>query len=264
MNLCGKTYCAFYYFLKKLILVILVLKMVHVPLPRLVGIRVLTLLLVVFWMSGAASAYHTKIMAAQAECFTESVHAGGYIGIAFEVTAGGVKDIDATVTVSFLQTHAKLSGIASADSSLISQLEQEWKKSTSGEHTYHAPRKSEVSGNDLQALPHKMTVCFDNKESRWTPKWISFTFTKQEPMNMQQEVATVERELELQLHENGQTLFHVQNLMTKIKRLEDEHREVIESTNTWIMVGAFVNGGLLVSMSAFQYWYLTRFLSVKR
>ncbi len=75
--------------------------------------------------------------------------------------------------------------------------------------------------------------------------------------------ATVEHEMEVLLHEDGQQLFHLQKQMVKVKAMEEQHRATIEATNTWILVGAVLNGGLLVGMSVFQYWYLTRFLSVR-
>jgi hypothetical protein len=262
-------------------------------------LHLLLLVLLLLVRGELAAAYRTRLdPGAGSECFTDTILPGGSLSVSFEVTAGGAKDIDATLSVLYTdESRAQASstartGILSADHSalLTSRQLQEWKKTTSGSYEYNAPAISsalavassednnqtpsprEGGGKNIGAgagvvvvLPHKVTLCFDNSVSRWTPKWVSFAFVKQETVLEDQVLskATVEHEMELALHESGQTLFHLQTLMVKVKNLEEKHRAMIETVNTWVMAGAFVSGLLLVGMAVFQYWFLTRFLSAR-
>ena len=217
--------------------------------------------------SFTVAGYHTKISPGSSnECFTETILPGGQLGVAFEVTSGGAKDIDAHLSVTFLETVGTSPAVLSSDHRLVTNTLHEWSKVSSGTYEYHASRVTPSgTAHDTHVLPHKVTLCFNNAVSRWTPKWVIFAFSKQESLleDIVLTKATAEHEMELALHENGQVLFHVQTAMTKVKRMEEAHRETVEATNTWIMAGAFVNGSLLLGMAVFQYWYLTRFLSVR-
>jgi uncharacterized membrane protein YraQ (UPF0718 family) len=76
--------------------------------------------------------------------------------------------------------------------------------------------------------------------------------------------ASVESLLEHALHGEGNNLFHVRSMMQKVKAVETEHRDLVESTNNWIVLGTVISGTMLVATAVFQYLHLTHFLSVKK
>ncbi len=220
----------------------------------------------------SAAAYRTRIEpGAVNNCYTETILPGGELRVAFEVTGGGMKDVDAELSVTFMETTG--AGLLSSDHRLVSRQLTAWSKTTSGDYGYRAPAAGAVAPSSSSSkehlstvvFPHKVHLCISNAGSRWTPKWVNFAFAKQE-RHLEDGVAakaTVEHEMEVALHEDGQNLFRIQSQMVKVKAMEERHRDMIEVTNTWIMVGALINGGLLLGMSVFQFWYLTRFLSVR-
>lgn len=226
-----------------------------------IGPILLTALLV---LSVSVDAVGTRIPAGQTECYSESIEASSHITATFIVVDGGEKDIDAYVTVTTIESKdprgTNSQSFLSSDVHQIRSKEMErWTRASEGSYSYVAPSATE-SGH---GLPSKLTICFSNTMSRWTPKWIDFSLIVDKSLDPTKAEISAESELEHRLHEEGQRMFRIRNLMHKVVLQEETHRNKVESTNAWVMYGTIVNGGLLIVMSVFQFWYLKRFLSTR-
>ncbi|CUG89875.1 Hypothetical protein, putative [Bodo saltans] len=214
------------------------------------------------------AAVKTKIDAKKIECFSLDVEAGASVAFDFKVLHGGEKDLDVFMTaISIEEIDGTDAGnskhqISSLSHTTNTRIIEEWKKASEGRATYTAP-SAHTNGH---GLPTKVGVCFNNKMSSWTPKWYSFELFSDpaEPVAQEKEtLASAETELEHALHKEGNNLFSVRTMMTRLKNSEEEHRNKVESTNEWMLYGTIVNGVLLMGLSVFQFWYLKKFLSVR-
>lgn len=222
-----------------------------------------------FGGSTSATATRTRIPAGTIECFSQQVESGASLAFTFRVTHGGQKDLDVTLVASSVEDRedddsqdSKKHHISSLTHTMKTRMIESWTKATEGRSTFRAATASENG----HGLPTKVTACFNNKESRWTPKWFEFELFSDpsEPAAGEKEaLSSAETQLEHALHAEGNNLFKIRTLMTRLKHSEEVHRNKVESTNEWTLYGTIVNGLLLMGLSVFQFWYLKRFLSVR-
>jgi hypothetical protein len=225
-------------------------------------------LLVAAVLAATASAITTKIGAQSEECFSDVAPAGGTITIAFAVTHGGKLDIAAKVTTFHHDDDDK------AVSAMTQNEPRVWDLASDGHFEFPVPQNK-------ANVPGRMEICFSNKMARWTPKWINFEFYKINSAGgadkattgagdaseaddgitgeHNKEFQSVEQELVTQSHQ----VYDMHTKVIALKAAEQEHRDHVESTNSWILYGALVNGLLLAVMAAFQFWYLKHFLAAK-
>ena len=213
--------------------------------------RVLSTALLALVLAAAhVSALTTKVVAGHEDCFHEFAAPGVTLNVGFAVTHGGKLDVDARVKVWYW-----------SDATLRVH-EEELKSFTlasEGHAEYVAPTNNEQK-------PLKMEICISNKMARWTPKWVNIEFYKLLPTSddgLSGDHNRDFRTFEDQLHGFSSTMYEMRMKMQKLKQMEEEHRNTVESTNSWIFYGAFVNGGLLAAMAIFQFVYLKDFLSVR-
>lgn len=236
------------------------------------------LLLILSLLTATACAISTKIEAETEECFSSTVRHGSQASFSFVVTAGGQQEVDVRLFSrdlriregSGIEKEMSPSGRRSLDSiqgasSLSSNYEistrdlRQWTRATSGSHSHTVPHNA--IGSD-----HEVVACISNKHSRWTPKWVSFQFTHMDVDNTQvNEMGYTPEEVERErrAHASAQKIYRIQQDIEKVKSVELEHRNTVESTNAWLGYGSLVNCLLLIGMSIFQYWYLTHFLAVR-
>uniref|UniRef100_A0A7S1IR13 GOLD domain-containing protein n=1 Tax=Eutreptiella gymnastica TaxID=73025 RepID=A0A7S1IR13_9EUGL len=172
-----------------------------------------------------------KIEAQSEECFSEEAAKGTSLTLQFQVTAGGLLDLD---------VHIK-----NPDKSAI----KSWTTATEGKHTWQA----EVDA--------KYDFCFSNRMARWTPKWVSFYITQGANPNL----AKIEHidPIERTIMELSEGLTELQEEQKYLRSVERVHRETIETTNVRMLYWSLFEVFVLLTMGFFQIYYLKRFLEVK-
>jgi hypothetical protein len=217
-------------------------------------------------MLATVAAVKTRIDAKKIECFSIDVEAGASVAFNFQVLHGGQKDLDVTLSATSVEEREGADEskhhISSLSHTTFTRVLEEWKVASEGTAAFTAP-SAHANGH---GLPTKVNACFSNKMSSWTPKWYSFELLTDpaEPAAQEKEtLATAETELEHALHKEGNNLFSVRTMMTRLRNSEEEHRNKVESTNEWMLYGTILNGTLLMGLSVFQFWYLKKFLSVR-
>jgi hypothetical protein len=215
------------------------------------GLRTLAVLVLTIACCGhCVEAVTTKIPPASEECFHDWAPAGSTINVAFAVTHGGKLDVDSRVSVSFWSDNAHQT---------MTQQIKTWQGVMEGHTEFVAPL-------NVGHKPTKMEICISNKMARWTPKWVNIEFYKLLPAaddGLTGEHNSRYREVEDKLHDYARIVYEMRTKMTKVRATEDEHRTMVESTNSWIFYGSLTNGVLLALMAGFQFWYLKNFLAVR-
>mmetsp|Transcript_43718 Transcript_43718/g.50561 ORF Transcript_43718/g.50561 Transcript_43718/m.50561 type:complete len:259 (-) Transcript_43718:76-852(-) len=232
--------------------------------------------LALLFFCSCAVAIKTRIAPGTLECYHIEVEPGASASFSFEVVHGGQKDLDVTLTATSVEAAHHAAGANAAVTSLNHRVTTKevdrFPLASSGRSVFTAASAA-ASGADGESAAHgfptRLSACFNNKMSKWTPKWFEFQlFTDPldpalDPAVLKEHYASAETELEHSLHREGNNLFHVRNTMQKLKQLEMEHRDKVESTGEWTLYGTIFNGALLMVLSIFQYWHLTKFLSVR-
>lgn len=231
-----------------------------------------TVVVVLFFLFAfVCDAISTKIGAEMEECYSTPMKHGSQASFSFVVTAGGQQEVD----VRLFSRHLRLETVEeanngrrsvdsqrsalSSDYKIVTRDLRQWTRSSSGSHSHTVPQNA--IGSD-----HELVACISNMHSKWTPKWISFQFNHLEVAETQVNemgYTADEVEREARVHAAAQKIYRIQQDIEKIKTVEQDHRNTVESTNTWIGYGSLVNFLLLIGMSVFQYWYLTHFLAVR-
>ncbi|KAI1278810.1 Transmembrane emp24 domain-containing protein [Halotydeus destructor] len=183
-------------------------------------------------------AYYMTIDAHAEECYFDRVTTGTKMGLTFEVIDGGFYDIDVKIT--------------GPDGKAIHSEE----RASSGKYTFAAH------------MDGVYTYCFGNKMSTMTPKAVMFSMDIGEAPKAGADAAagdgTDHNKLEEQIKELSASLTavkHEQEYMTVRDRI---HRSINESTNSRVVLWAFFEALVLVSMSVGQVFYLKRFFEVRR
>jgi hypothetical protein len=172
-----------------------------------------------------------KIEPRTEECFVEEASKGSAATLQFQVTAGGLLDIDVS--------------IYNTDGSLL----KSWSVATEGKHTW----TPETDG--------KYKFCFGNQMARWTPKWVSFYLSQGVNPNL----AKIEHidPIERTIMELSDGLTELQEEQKYLRSVERVHRETIETTNVRMLYWSMFEVFVLITMGFFQIYYLKRFLEVK-
>lgn len=172
-----------------------------------------------------------KIESRSEECFFEEVTKGTSLTLQFQVTAGGLLDIDCTVT------------------SPRHEVVMKWSVTSEGKHAWVADQDG------------KYRVCFGNQMARWTPKWVSFYISTGASTNL----AKIEHidPIEKTIMELSEGLTELQEEQKYLRSVERVHRETIESTNVRMLYWSLFEVFVLITMGMFQIYYLKRFLEVK-
>eukprot|EP00762_Andalucia_godoyi_P007294 ANDGO_01563.mRNA.1 Transmembrane emp24 domain-containing protein A len=168
------------------------------------------------------------------QCFFETMKRDAKTGVYFQVTAGGFLDIDVLVT--------------GPDQRLLHKVERE----TEGRFTFAA-----YDGGAYK-------ICFSNKMSTLTPKQVVFQilpggraefaeFAKLEHMSP----------IEESLLRLADGLSDVQSEQRYLRNRERVHRNTAESTQSRVTFWSFFETFVLIGMSIWQVWYITRYFEVK-
>lgn len=241
--------------------------------------RILPILVAVAVLCSATAVQATsvKVDAQKEECFSEIMHPGSTMAISFIVTHGGKLDIDANLFLyqvddDSLDDHpgnARYSSSADyirhdrpvpVEVKTSRELLNSWRQVTEG--TYDVRLKNPKEGGK-HAHNAKATICFNNHMAKWTPKWVSFSFQKMDVSYATEGLNKDEMNFVHAIHREALSLHGVMTQTVKIRREEEQHRDFVESTNSWILWGTVINASMLIVMSFFQFWYLKRFLSIR-
>jgi len=195
----------------------------------------LTQVFIIFSFFGINHAYFITVDAHAEECFSEKVSTGTKLGLTFEVAEGGFLDIDVEVKGPDGKTIYKGT------------------KETNGKNTFAAYKEGTYE------------FCFSNKMSTMTPKIVMFT------IDVGEVAATVEGEegehqnkLENMIQELSIAMAGVKHEQEYMEVRERIHRAINDNTNSRVVLWAFFESLVLVSMTLGQIYYLKRFFEVRR
>jgi len=184
----------------------------------------------------AANAYFVEVDAHKEECFHEKVSAGTKLGFTFEVAEGGFLDIDVSIT--------------GPDSKVIHNGERE----SNGRYEFAAHIEGQYN------------FCLSNKMSTMTPKIVMFDINVgNAPTDISEGDVTEEHsKLESMMSELSQAMQTVKHEQDYMEVRERIHRAVNENTNSRVVMWAFFESVVLVSMTLGQIYYLKRFFEARR
>ncbi|KAF8767268.1 Transmembrane emp24 domain-containing protein like [Argiope bruennichi] len=169
------------------------------------------------------------------ECFYDKVTAGTKMGLTFEVAEGGFLDIDVK--------------IVGPDGKIIYQGERE----SNGKYTFAAHADGVY------------TYCFSNAMSTMTPKIIMFSMDVGEaPKGQDAEAEAHQNKLEEMIKELSSSLTSVKHEQEYMAVRDRIHRAINESTNSRVVMWAFFEAVVLITMTLGQVYYLKRFFEVRR
>lgn len=226
-------------------------------------------LLVLLCLSSTAlgATYGSKIEAGAMECYTEIVEAGGTLGFTFRVTDGGAFDVDAvmkvrftpavdkTVEMSRLHYSPHFAGLRDRQRETVLNT---WPRATDGSFTYTAPSVLKTR----HGLPEEVSVCFDNTFSTLSPKWVRFTFMKRDVLEVDPDaVNKVENAMEEELHRYGTILFGIARDANALQLVGESDRVKLSALSKIMAAGLALNIMVMLTMAAYQYVSLSRFLS---
>eukprot|EP01013_Petalomonas_cantuscygni_P037438 TRINITY_DN68272_c0_g1_i1.p2 TRINITY_DN68272_c0_g1~~TRINITY_DN68272_c0_g1_i1.p2 ORF type:complete len:198 (+),score=46.19 TRINITY_DN68272_c0_g1_i1:116-709(+) len=165
------------------------------------------------------------------ECFTQNVDSNQATTVQFQVTSGGLLDIDATIT--------------GVDGHEV----KAWTSATEGKFHYVAPSAGNV------------VVCFSNEQHRWNAKYISFFIINGHPAG----AAKMEHldPIERAIVDLSQAVHDLQSEQMFLRTVEHVHRETVEKTHDRILHWGFFELLVLLVMVGFQVYFLKRFLEIR-
>eukprot|EP00993_Chasmostoma_nieuportense_P003898 NODE_4593_length_765_cov_36.423197_g4434_i0.p1 GENE.NODE_4593_length_765_cov_36.423197_g4434_i0~~NODE_4593_length_765_cov_36.423197_g4434_i0.p1 ORF type:complete len:195 (+),score=60.56 NODE_4593_length_765_cov_36.423197_g4434_i0:38-622(+) len=191
------------------------------------------MIILLLWilLVGDASSMTIKIEPKTKECYMEDLVKGTEYTLQFQVTAGGLYDID---------VH-----LYSPDHTLL----KSWGVATEGKHTWVTEREG------------KYLFCLSNEMAKWTPKWVSFSLsqTNNPDLAKLEHIDPIERTI-MELSEGLNDLQEEQHYLRSVERI---HRQTIDATNVRMLYWSMFEVLVLLSMGLFQIYYLKRFLEVK-
>ncbi|KAI0265116.1 emp24/gp25L/p24 family/GOLD-domain-containing protein [Gloeopeniophorella convolvens] len=185
-----------------------------------------------FLLFHVASAHLVEVAASKKECFFEDLHVNDKMTVTYQVGGGGHLDIDFWITGpdgGALRKHIKQS---TGTESITAE--------TDGRHEY----------------------CFSNQMSSIADKIVSFNVHGVIYVGdgSDEIVAPIEREIRLLAH--GLTSVKDENEYIVVR--ERTHRNTAESTNSRVKWWSILQAIVLVSVVAWQVYYLKSFFEVKR
>eukprot|EP01002_Notosolenus_urceolatus_P012467 NODE_4222_length_826_cov_6.611326_g3493_i0.p1 GENE.NODE_4222_length_826_cov_6.611326_g3493_i0~~NODE_4222_length_826_cov_6.611326_g3493_i0.p1 ORF type:complete len:199 (+),score=43.73 NODE_4222_length_826_cov_6.611326_g3493_i0:188-784(+) len=179
-----------------------------------------------------ASSLTLKLEPKTEECFVQKVSAETPLTFQFQVTQGGLLDVDAH--------------IFDTDGNILRQ----WNLASEGKHHW------------LNEHAGTVKFCFGNLMARFTPKYVSFFFVH----GHKPTAANIEHldPIEKSLMEVSEELRSLQEEQMYLRSFEHVHRDTVENTHSRILYWSLFEGVVLICMSLFQVYYLKRFLEVQR
>ncbi|SCV68092.1 BQ2448_213 [Microbotryum intermedium] len=184
----------------------------------------------VFISASVVHAHTIDVGAAVKECFFEDLHTEDKMTVTYQVAGGGHLDIDFW-----------LSGPGD-------RIMNEQRKRDTGTYSFTA----ESDG--------RYTYCFSNEMSTVTGKTVSFNVHGVMYVEDDGHTAPIEKEIRTL----SQALEAVKDEQEYIVVRERIHRDTAESTNNRVKNWSIVQTLMLISVCAFQVFYLKRFFEVKR
>ncbi|KDE02371.1 hypothetical protein MVLG_07073 [Microbotryum lychnidis-dioicae p1A1 Lamole] len=185
---------------------------------------------VAFLFVSVVHAHTIDVGAAVKECFFEDLHTEDKMTVTYQVAGGGHLDIDFW-----------LSGPGD-------RVMNEQRRRDTGTYSFTA----EVDG--------RYTYCFSNEMSTVTGKTVSFNVHGVMYVEDDGHTAPIEKEIRTL----SQALEAVKDEQEYIVVRERIHRDTAESTNSRVKYWSIVQTLMLISVCAFQVFYLKRFFEVKR
>jgi len=183
--------------------------------------------------------YFVTVDAHSEECFHERVDIKSKMSLIFEVAQGGFLDIDVT--------------IFGPDGKIIYQAQRE----SNGRNTFSAD------------APGVYKYCFGNKMSTMTPKVVMFSMdvynssSDMEKVKPEDEDAS-HNKLKEMVEKLARGLTNVKHEQEYMEVRERVHRQINENTNSRVVLWAFFEAAVLVTMTIGQIYYLKRFFEVRR
>ncbi|KAG5496013.1 hypothetical protein JIQ42_02898 [Leishmania sp. Namibia] len=232
-----------------------------------VVLALLLLLLLRNSVTVAAATYGSKIEAGETECYTEIVEAGGTLGFTFRVTDGGAFDVNAVMRVRFtppvdkttelsrFHYNAHFAGLRDRQREVVLNT---WHRATDGSYTYTASSVLKTR----HGLPEEVSVCFDNSFSTFSPKWVRFSIMKRDVLEVDPgAVSKVENAMEEELHRYGTILFGLAQDANALQLVGESDRVKLNSLAKIMAAGLALNIMVLLTIAAYQYLSLSRFLA---
>ena len=175
-----------------------------------------------------------QIDAHKEECFYQYVKKEGKLGVYFQVAQGGFLDIDCTV----------------------------WGPDNRQVHTVERESEGRFSVHGYETGIYK--VCFSNKMSTMTPKTVIFQVHPGDRLEYE-ELAKLEQlsPIEESLLRLADALADIQTEQLYLRNRERVHRNMAESTNARVLWWSFFEALILMAMTAWQVYYITRYFEVK-
>lgn len=198
-------------------------------------LSVITQILILYLCVGVNHGYFITVDAHAEECFSEKVSTGTKLGLTFEVAEGGFLDIDVEVKGPDGKTIYKGT------------------KETNGKNTFAAYKEGTYQ------------FCFSNKMSTMTPKIVMFTIDVGEvAATPEGEEGEHQNKLENMIQELSIAMAGVKHEQEYMEVRERIHRAINDNTNSRVVLWAFFESLVLVSMTLGQIYYLKRFFEVRR
>ncbi|XP_050441497.1 transmembrane emp24 domain-containing protein 2-like [Adelges cooleyi] len=186
--------------------------------------------------------YYLTIDAHTEECFFDNVEVGTMMSFMYEVSEGGFLDIDVNVI------------------------------DPDGEIIYEGYRESSGKFPFVSAKKGKYTYCFSNEMSTMTPKVVLFdmkiTDLQKDEDKQKYETSDdkeqAQRDLEVTLRTLEITMRNVQYEQEYMNVRDRNHMNINESTNKCVVIWAFLECFILLTLTVGQVFYLKRFFEVRR
>lgn len=191
---------------------------------------------VVVLLSLAASGHALtfSVLAHREECFFETVPAGIDLGVVFQVTAGGMLDIDIRI------------------------------ESPSGRIIHQGSREKEGKYFFVSDQEGAYRFCFSNRMSTITPKTVMADFKVGHAAPEGAGDNFVDETLSPAIMQLADGISSIAAEEKYMRQREMVHRDTTESTNARVLWWSILETGSLVAMSAFQIVYLRRMFEVRR
>ncbi|XP_050521230.1 transmembrane emp24 domain-containing protein 2-like [Daktulosphaira vitifoliae] len=199
-----------------------------------------------FFVFRQGLSYYLTVDAQHEECFFEKVSLGSVMTLTYEVSEGGFLDIDVTVV--------------DPDGKMI--------------HDQSGESSGKFSINTAKTGSYK--YCFSNIFSTKTSKVLLFNMEVVEPEN--EDVDTEKKDKHPILTTIGEEEKKIASMLRMLRggltrakyeqqylNIRDKmHRSINESTNTRLVIWAFLQAFFLLSMTVGQIYYIKRFFEVSR
>jgi len=184
-----------------------------------------------------AACYMLYLDAKAEECFYEELVANQKAGLSFEVAEGGFLDVDVTL------------------------------KDPAGQILYAANQETEGRFRFAATTGGNYVFCFSNAMSTVTPKVLKFKMITLQPKAASED----EKDMTDEDKKIAGMISELRNQLREVKEEQDymeirdvAHGEINNNTNRRVVIWAFFEFSLLVTMTVGQIYYIKRFFEVRR